>query len=185
MNDTTSNYAFQDDLINNYDSGFSVDGEVVAARPDGQADVAQVDVDTTTGISRVETFVAYASGDGAIEGAGLSFVGTDVTVAGILLNPDGTFVVGGDDATNGFYLAKFNSDGSIDTTFGTNGVTYLDGSAADPYQVNVLALDPNGDIVAVGTGVRTGQVSTMLIALRRGRIARYHLQHHWFGAAGL
>src|SRR6476661_376555 len=72
----------------------------------------------------------------------------------ILLQPDGKFVVLG--TTNyfsnnrDFALARYNSNGTLDTTFGTGGkvTTKFDGldSAED------LVLQPDGKIIAVGDG---------------------------------
>ena len=62
----------------------------------------------------------------------------------MVIDPDGKIVVAGD----GFTLARYNANGSLDTGFGTSGtVTTSIGSGA---QVNALAIDSGGKIVAAG-----------------------------------
>lgn len=68
------------------------------------------------------------------------------------LAPDGKIIVGG---VTGLYptdfgLMRFNPDGSIDTTFGTEGRVTTDFGAADTIQG--VAVLPDGKILAVGYG---------------------------------
>jgi uncharacterized delta-60 repeat protein len=79
----------------------------------------------------------------------------------VVLQPDGKIVAGGlmlyvngTDQTPEGAVARFNPDGSFDSTFGTAGKELL----PDPAQVNALALDANGRIVIVGNDV-TGTVN--------------------------
>ncbi len=77
-------------------------------------------------------------------------VATDFDPAKVLVQPNGKIVALGTTSTSGGVsiagvLARYNSDGSPDTTFGTNGeVTSPLGSATG------AALDANGDIIVVG-----------------------------------
>jgi uncharacterized delta-60 repeat protein len=79
-----------------------------------------------------------------------SFGGVDVdaVAAKVLVQPNGKIVAVGTSTTAGvssFALVRYNSDGSLDTTFGTNGeVTSPLGLATG------AALDPNGDIIVAG-----------------------------------
>jgi uncharacterized delta-60 repeat protein len=76
-----------------------------------------------------------------------SFGGNDAA-AKVLVQPNGKIVAVGTSTSGGvssFALARYNSDGSLDTTFGTNGkVTSPLGSATG------AALDANGDIIVAG-----------------------------------
>jgi len=74
----------------------------------------------------------------------------------ILLQPNGKILVAGstEEITPGrhysnFALARLNMDGTLDTTFGTNGVVVTDFSHADDIAYD-LAVLPNGKILAVG-----------------------------------
>ncbi|HKR05093.1 MAG TPA: T9SS type A sorting domain-containing protein [Bacteroidia bacterium] len=70
----------------------------------------------------------------------------------VALQPDGKIVVGGYSdmgLNNDFAILRYKSDGSLDSTFGTNGfVTTPVGSYGD--NANSIALQPDGKIVAGG-----------------------------------
>ena len=84
----------------------------------------------------------------------------------LAIQPDGKIVVAGDTSDGHFFLARFNSDGSLDTTFGTAGeITTSFGTSDDAHAV---ALQPDGKIIAAGStsnGTNTG------IALARYLVA--------------
>ena len=70
------------------------------------------------------------------------------SVNALVLEPDGKLVAaGGSDA--GFALVRYNSNGSLDTSFGTRGrvITPLDSDDG----VEALVLQPGGKLVAAGT----------------------------------
>ncbi len=87
-----------------------------------------------------------------------SFGGGDVdaVAAKILVQPNGKIVAVGTSTSGGvasFALARYNSDGSLDTTFGANGeVTSPLGSATG------ATLDANGDIIVVGQNSNTTHI---------------------------
>lgn len=68
------------------------------------------------------------------------------------LQPDGKLVVAGmsdDSAKNSFALVRYQTNGSLDTRFGTRGlVTTRVGS--DDAEITALALQPDGKIIAAG-----------------------------------
>jgi uncharacterized delta-60 repeat protein len=74
----------------------------------------------------------------------------------IIILPDGKIVIVGDSDGAGYYdflIARYNANGTLDTSFGTNGITktdlgdgYEDGAAA-------AALQPDGKIVSVGAAL--------------------------------
>jgi uncharacterized delta-60 repeat protein len=72
----------------------------------------------------------------------------------ITLQPDGKIIVAGqaaNTATNGtdYGLARYNADGSLDSSFGTNGKVLTDvGGQGDV--ISAIALQPDGKIVAAG-----------------------------------
>ncbi len=69
------------------------------------------------------------------------------------LQADGKIIAAGGGSNRGFVVARYHSNGSLDTTFGTNGwssITFAD------YAVDASAVDiqPNGKIVVGGTGYK-------------------------------
>lgn len=93
----------------------------------------------------------------------------------VALQPDGKIVVAG--AAGGdlgeFALARYNPDGSLDTSFGTGGITYTEFPEPEPPGVprwsyaDALAVLPNGDIVAGGVAEVSGFPDNTYFALAR------------------
>ncbi|MET0752072.1 MAG: FG-GAP-like repeat-containing protein [Pyrinomonadaceae bacterium] len=90
--------------------------------------------------------------------APVDFPATDIT-----LQPDGKMLLSGSKNTD-LAIARYNSNASIDTNFGVNGIAFLDFGGAD--NANALYLDPNGDIVAGGSTLG-GNPSRRKFALAR------------------
>lgn len=73
----------------------------------------------------------------------------------IAVQSDGKIVVGGyyanDSSVYNVALVRYDSDGTLDTTFGTNGIVTTDvtGGSVFDYCYDVL-IDPNGKIIAAG-----------------------------------
>ena len=73
----------------------------------------------------------------------------------VAIQADGKIVVvgearpGGVNARNDFAIARFNTDGTLDTTFGTGGKTYVDFSGSHD-QANAVIIQPDGRILAIG-----------------------------------
>src|SRR5262249_20415870 len=67
------------------------------------------------------------------------------------IQPDGKIVVAGQSSTttHGF-LARYNVSGALDGAFGNNGVVIVTLTAQD--DLNALAIQPDGKIVAAGDG---------------------------------
>jgi uncharacterized delta-60 repeat protein len=89
----------------------------------------------------------------------------------VALQPNGQLVVAGYVSPAGvfppvynFALARYNANGSLDTNFGTGGVTVTDFGGSD--QAEEVALLPDGRIAVVGGGVGTTlQTSRVVVAL--------------------
>jgi len=83
----------------------------------------------------------------------LPFQNIDMTVQDLMLQPDGKFLIGG--GARGYFehsdycLSRLNSDGTLDTTFGVNGLAKVD-FASNHDSLYRTKLLPNGNIVAVG-----------------------------------
>lgn len=75
----------------------------------------------------------------------------------VAIQPDGKIVVGGHAYSpiggGGFALARYNADGSLDTTFDGDGkvVTSFPGSTSDD-AISAIAIQPDGKIVVSGSG---------------------------------
>jgi uncharacterized delta-60 repeat protein len=132
-------------------------GEEVAVQPDGKIVVA--------GTRGQDFAVARYNADGSLDttfGTG-GLVSTDLygnsadRAAAMALQPDGKIVLAGNTAVNlvsegtqDFALVRYNSDGSLDTTFGTGGKVRTDFNTGQPEGAVSVAIDSVGRIVAVG-----------------------------------
>ena len=140
------------------DTSFGTDGTVTTAIGVATALVLQPDGKlVAAGFSRNGEFaLARYTPDGSLD---TSF-GTDGTVTtrignsndayALVLQPDGKLVVAGSSTNEreDFALVRYNPNGSLDTSFGTDGtVTTAIGSEAG---VNALVLQPDGKLVAAG-----------------------------------
>ena len=78
------------------------------------------------------------------------------------IQADGKIVVAGFTSGSGFEdfaLARYNQDGSPDTTFDTDGILLTD-FAAGADGANALVIEPDGSIVAAGFGVAAGRTDS-------------------------
>ena len=78
--------------------------------------------------------------------------GTSLAVTSVLVQPNGQIMLGGSAGTgvrgaSSTMLARYNADGSLDTTFGTGGIVQATTKLSAPA---ALALLSNGDYLAVG-----------------------------------
>ncbi len=139
--------------VNSFDGGYAA-----ALQPDGKILVVGETSDNTF-IS--DFLVARLNGDGTLDSTfgsnGIvttSFSASSHDVArDIVLQPDGKFVVAGDTESAGtldFALARYNSDGTLDSSFGTNGLVTTDFSGSILDFGNSIALQPDGKMIVAG-----------------------------------
>jgi len=81
----------------------------------------------------------------------------------VTVQPDGKIVVGG--YAYGFGLVRYNPDGSLDQTFGDGGIVATD-LTCELASVSDLALQPDGDIIAVGECPSSGLEGSEIALLR-------------------
>ena len=81
--------------------------------------------------------------------------GTTTFATSALLQPDGKIVVGGTNGTH-FCLARYNTDGSLDTTFGPNGINFITTTGTKIAQASLV--QPNMSIILGGQNA-TPQIS--------------------------
>jgi uncharacterized delta-60 repeat protein len=120
--------------------------------------------------------------------------GTAAQANAALVQPDGKIIVGGaasDEGQQKFAVVRLNPNGSLDTTFGTNGVVLTavggENSTFDSV-VNALLLQPDGSVVAVGTAAITVQIGvseSMQSVLALARYTSDGSLDNAFGKAGL
>jgi uncharacterized delta-60 repeat protein len=126
----------------------------VAIQPDGKIVAA--------GTSNVFALVRYNT-DGSLDttfnttGIVTTAVGTSLEYCdAVAIQPDGKIVAAGTSYSNGgqefFALVRYNTDGSLDTTFNTTGIvtTTLGTNYADAFAV---AIQSDGKIVAAGISI--------------------------------
>jgi uncharacterized delta-60 repeat protein len=116
---------------------FAGDFKVARYNPDGSLDTSFGAGGIVTTIFPGDGSFAFAlalQSDGKIIAAGTDFVD---------FNP-------GDMSDTDFALARYNPDGSLDTTFGNGGITTTDFLGAEDDVFSVL-IQPDGKIVAVGS----------------------------------
>lgn len=129
-------------------------GEAVILQSGGQILVGGFS--PVAGVSNF-TLACYNSADGSLDttfnssgsqpGVVSTPVGAGASIRALAVQSNGQIVAGGI-ADSNFALARYNTDGSLDTTFGTNGT--VETSMGSSSQINGLAIQSNGMIVAAG-----------------------------------
>ncbi|MFF1658467.1 calcium-binding protein [Streptomyces sp. NPDC058255] len=141
------------------DSGFGTGGRVVTDFGDYefvngvavQSDGKIVAAGSTGGDFALARYNANGSLDSGFGTGGrvtTDFGGTNDRANDLALQPDGRIVTAGIRNTN-FVVARYNTDGSLDTGFGTSGRTVTDFGAYD--EASAVAVQSDGKIVAFGT----------------------------------
>jgi uncharacterized delta-60 repeat protein len=75
------------------------------------------------------------------------FGGSD-SASAVAVEPDGRIVAAGTDGAGDFALARYNANGSLDTSFGSGGKVTTDFGGSDA--ASAVAIQPDGRIVAAG-----------------------------------
>ncbi|MDQ3748670.1 MAG: FG-GAP-like repeat-containing protein [Acidobacteriota bacterium] len=131
----------------------------VAVQPDGKIVVVGTRNSATSGDSFDFSVVRYNT-DGSLDnsfGTGgiviTDFGDTNDQAIAVALQPDGKIVVGGTSGSwtgnNAFTLARYNTNGTLDVSFGTGGKVVTD-FGGNRGAAGAIAIQPNGKIVAAG-----------------------------------
>jgi uncharacterized delta-60 repeat protein len=130
--------------------------KAVIVQPDDKIVVAGYYVNGSIINFMVARFNANGTVDSGFEFGGvhyLDFLGGDDYGTAVALAPDGKIVVGGV-AFNGaravFGVARFNSDGTVDTTFDTDGKQLLEFVVGPEHVANAVVVQPDHKIVIAG-----------------------------------
>jgi uncharacterized delta-60 repeat protein len=81
-------------------------------------------------------------------------IGSDGSGQCVAVQPDGRILVGGVSHSNGFAdfeVARYHTDGSVDTSFGAAGKVVTDMGSNRPDEIGNLTVQSDGKILAVGT----------------------------------
>ena len=76
---------------------------------------------------------------------------------------------------NDFALARYNTDGTVDTSFGAGGFALGDGGGAD--EARVVMVQPDGKLVAAGFAYNGANYDFALARLNPGWWPGYELWH--------
>jgi len=144
----------------------------IAVQPDGKLVTAGLGRVTngsvnTFGLAR---FTPNGVLDGGFNGSGIVFtaIGDGARANGLAIQTDGRIVAAGEAGVNGttdFALARYNSDGSLDSTFASGGkLTTAIGTFSDT--ARAVAILEDGRIVLVGTGSGSSEFSTTITMTR-------------------
>jgi uncharacterized delta-60 repeat protein len=152
------------------DNSFSYNGKV--NNPAGSAHAVAVGADgkiiaggsSPAGLTLVR-YKANGSVDSSfgVNGEAVAGFGTHATVNSIALKASGKIIAAGTTGSR-FAIAKFNADGSLDNTFGTNGIvtTYFDGQGSTASFVTIL---PDNKILVVGSSdYASGELTRVALA---------------------
>jgi uncharacterized delta-60 repeat protein len=133
----------------------------LAVKPDGTLVLGA----TATNMESYESDIAVitVNPDGSSPALTLIDIASNDAIGNIAVDTDGSCYVvgvsGGD-----FAVAKLAPDGSVDISFGTDGVTTID-FAGDNDQANAVVILPNSDILVVGSATIDGQSDFALARL--------------------
>jgi uncharacterized delta-60 repeat protein len=158
------------DFTGNVDAAYAL-----AVQPDGRLLAAGFTVVSLAPFS-VGFGLARYNRDGSLDttfgvnGKVTTTLGGFDTAYAVVALPDGRLVAGGASHAAGglnFGLARYDRHGSLDTTFGSNGMVTTTFNGAGAGYVNALALQPNGKLVAAGVNAPGPSISGGDFALAR------------------
>ena len=172
--DSGMDFAFaRYDVAGNLDRNFAQSGRQLYALGDGasngigavavQSDGRIVAVGAEGASVVVVRLTASGEADGTFGSGGLSTVpglaartdlGTPDRSEGLALETDGEILVANRTAAGHFGLVRVNSTGSVDTTFGINGLVTANFGGDD--DADSIVLQSSGPIVLVGTSLQNG-----------------------------
>ncbi|MEO6334887.1 MAG: hypothetical protein ABIO91_07895, partial [Pyrinomonadaceae bacterium] len=169
------------------DTTFDTDGIVIPPIPgnaitdslslqsDGKIVVAHNTYNGSAYILAVLRYNTDGTLDSTFDGDGIvtATVGTNVEEASLAIQTDGKLVVACSSYTSDalhydFWVVRFNSNGSPDTTFGTNGKTFTPiGAGAAQDKAKSVAIQANGKIVVGGFTLNSSNYNFAVVRYNR------------------
>ena len=157
------------------DTTFGADGRVttnfpgrpgsaypMALQADGKIVVAGTAGFSRFGLARYNTDGSLDTSFGGNGKITTNFTRGDDIAYGVVVQADGKIVAGGTGAYERIALARYNADGSLDTSFSGNGKLTTDLTEHGDFAWTIL-LQPNGKIVAVGDAGVDGPKATFAL----------------------
>jgi uncharacterized delta-60 repeat protein len=138
-------------------------GNAMLIQPDDKIVVAGAANDPNSSFNSAFALVRY-NADGSLDTSFdtdgrvvTSFPGSSASANAIARQPDGKLVVAGTSTDSStfnsiFALARYNTDGSLDTSFDTDGRATVDFTELTFEEAHAVALQTDGKIVVVGLG---------------------------------
>ncbi len=149
-------------------------GQALALQPDGKILVAGGSGPSASGVP-VDFALTRLLPDGTTDTAfGVTgrvitdFNNTTDAANSLVLQSDGKIILGGSvitASTSDFGLARYNLDGTLDTSFGTGGKATFDFGATNE-EIRALALLGDGKILAAGRATVNSSAGTALVRLQ-------------------
>jgi uncharacterized delta-60 repeat protein len=126
-------------------------GRAVAVQPDGKIVVAGYSYTGAANDFAVVRYQADGSLDPGFGGDGLvtTPIGANAFCYAVALQADGKIIAAGDSNWN-FILVRYNTNGSLDTTFSGDGIVNTDIGTASEDACRAVAVQGDGKIVAAG-----------------------------------
>jgi uncharacterized delta-60 repeat protein len=161
-------------VTTDFGNSFDEQASALAIQPDGKL--------VAGGFSASDFALARYNSDGSLDasfGSGgkvtTDFFGGVDSGRALVIQPDGRVILAGSatSVTTGrdFALARYNSNASIDTSFGVGGKVTTDfgtvGTETTPEGIEKLVIQPDGKLVAVGFASRPIVEETVLLAIAR------------------
>lgn len=138
-------------------AGPNAQAKKVKGQPDGKLVILGSTGSGTSDATVIARFNADGSPDATFGNGGIviiSFSATSESLNDLAIQADGKIVVAGsffsvNTQSTDFIVARFTVNGSIDPTFGTNGVATVNQSSIDSF--NAVAIQADGKIIAAGS----------------------------------
>jgi uncharacterized delta-60 repeat protein len=147
-----------------------------------QSDGRYLVAEFVSGVSRhdIETqvvrFIQTGVTDPSFNSPAFDFIGeggaSDDVAAAVVLQPNGQIVVGGNNFSGGsslFGLARLNSNGSLDSSFGTGGVLTTSFQGQTSAAVTAVVIQVDGKIIAVGQTLTSSGIANLAMARYLGQ----------------
>ncbi|MDT4897393.1 MAG: hypothetical protein QOH25_2470 [Acidobacteriota bacterium] len=146
-----------------FPTGLGGVGNALVIQTDGKIVVGGTATDPANSFNSVFALVRYNTNgtldptfdtDGRVT---TSFPNSNATINDLVIQPDGRIVAAGVSADNTIFasvyaLARYNTDGSLDTSFDTDGRVTTDFPGFTFEEAHAVALQTDGKIVAAGLG---------------------------------
>ncbi len=151
--------------------GEHTEGTSIAIQPDGKIVVGGRTTIAGATHFALARYDATGTLDPSFDGDGIAtlpILGTDDAIHALALQPDGKVVAGGD-AFNGtkrvLALARFHTDGALDTSFGINGTATTSVSSRND-SIFAVAVQGDGRLIVAGSSYLSTDVSDDIVLAR-------------------